>query len=164
MCARLAKTNPKAGDKSAPATLQRDQMIAVAAYFRAERRGFLGGDPNADWLEAEAEIDRVLRSVPDIEPGGSPKQFFQEKLEAQIKELDGNIEGLKLKTRALKAKTRAEYEKQIEALADKRDELHERLLELRRRSEGAWEDLKDGAERVLAEMREAVDHIASRFK
>ncbi|HUY03773.1 MAG TPA: DUF2934 domain-containing protein [Rhodocyclaceae bacterium] len=164
MCARLAKTSPKAGERSAPATLQREQMIAVAAYFRAERRGFLGGDPNADWLEAEAEIDRALRSEPDMESGASTKQFFQEKLEAQLKELDGNIEGFKLRTRALKAKTRTEYEKQIEALAAKRDELHERLLELRRRSEGAWEDLKDGAERALTEMREAVDRIADRFK
>ncbi|OIR03066.1 hypothetical protein GALL_148440 [mine drainage metagenome] len=164
MCARFAKTSPRAGERSVPAALQREQMIAVAAYFRAERRGFLGGDPNADWLEAEAEIDRVLRSEPDMESGASTKQFFQEKLEAQLKELDGNIEGFKLKTRALKAKTRTEYEKQIEALAAKRDELHERLLELRRRSEGAWEDLKDGAERALTEMREAVDRIADRFK
>ena len=164
MCARLAKTSPKASERSTPATLQREQMIAVAAYFRAEHRGFLGGDPNTDWLEAEAEIDHVLGSEPDGESGASAKQFFQEKLEAQLKELDGNIEGFKLKTRALKAKTRTEYEKQIEALAAKRDELHERLLELRRRSEGAWEDLKDGAEGALTEMREAVDRIADRFK
>ena len=34
-------------------------MIAEAAYFRAERRGFQGGCPIQDWLEAEREIDRV---------------------------------------------------------------------------------------------------------
>ena len=34
-------------------------MIAEAAYFRAERRGFQGGCPIQDWLEAECEIDRV---------------------------------------------------------------------------------------------------------
>lgn len=164
MCARLAKSSSKAGNKPALATVQREQLIAVAAYFRAERRGFRGGDPDEDWLEAEAEIDRVLRSGAELESGTSPKQFFQEKLEAQLKEWDGNLEDFRLRTQELKAKTRVEYEKQLEALTGKRAELHDRLQEFRKSSEGAWEDLKDGAEKALAEMREAVDRIAARFK
>jgi hypothetical protein len=36
-------------------------MIAEVAYFRAEARGFEGGDPVRDWLEAEAEVDAVLK-------------------------------------------------------------------------------------------------------
>ena len=39
------------------------QMIQEAAYFRAERRGFSGGDPVADWLAAEAEIDAMLSAA-----------------------------------------------------------------------------------------------------
>lgn len=39
---------------------ERRRMIAEAAYLRAERRGFSGGDPNEDWLSAEAEIDQIL--------------------------------------------------------------------------------------------------------
>lgn len=35
-------------------------MIAIAAYRRAEQRGFSGGAAEQDWLEAEAEIDRAL--------------------------------------------------------------------------------------------------------
>lgn len=38
----------------------RDHMIAEAAYFMAEHRGFQGGDPVQDWLEAEAEITVML--------------------------------------------------------------------------------------------------------
>lgn len=34
---------------------ERRAKIAEAAYFRAERRGFVGGDPVEDWLEAEKE-------------------------------------------------------------------------------------------------------------
>lgn len=40
---------------------RRDQMIAEAAYFRAEKRGFSGGHMMHDWLEAEAEVDRMLQ-------------------------------------------------------------------------------------------------------
>jgi hypothetical protein len=36
------------------------QMIEEAAYYRAEKRGFGNGDPVADWLAAEAEIDALL--------------------------------------------------------------------------------------------------------
>lgn len=39
---------------------ERRKMIAEAAYLRAERRGFMGGDPTEDWLSAEAEIDQIL--------------------------------------------------------------------------------------------------------
>lgn len=35
----------------------RGQMIAEAAYFRAEQRGFMPGDELGDWLQAEAEVD-----------------------------------------------------------------------------------------------------------
>lgn len=35
-------------------------QVADAAYFHAEHRGFKGGDPVADWLAAEAEIDAAL--------------------------------------------------------------------------------------------------------
>ncbi len=39
---------------------QRANYIEVAAFYIAERRGFASGDPMADWLEAQAEIDRAI--------------------------------------------------------------------------------------------------------
>jgi len=39
---------------------QKLQMIAEAAYFRAERRGFVGGNPTEDWVAAEAEVEARL--------------------------------------------------------------------------------------------------------
>ena len=38
----------------------RARMIAEAAYYRAEQRGFGAGDPVLDWLHAEAEIDASI--------------------------------------------------------------------------------------------------------
>lgn len=48
------------GDSQAITPEVRQQMIALAAYFRAEQRGFAPGDPVADWLDAEREIDERL--------------------------------------------------------------------------------------------------------
>ena len=43
----------------------RERLIAMAAYYRAERRSFAPGGELQDWYEAAAEIDRQLglRSV-----------------------------------------------------------------------------------------------------
>ena len=41
---------------------EREQWIATAAYFRAQRRGFTPGEEASDWIAAEAEIEaRMLR-------------------------------------------------------------------------------------------------------
>ncbi|MBC8025617.1 MAG: DUF2934 domain-containing protein [Steroidobacteraceae bacterium] len=42
---------------------KRAALIAEAAYFRAEKRGFAPGHESADWLAAEHEVDaRLLRA------------------------------------------------------------------------------------------------------
>ncbi|HEX4051912.1 MAG TPA: DUF2934 domain-containing protein [Steroidobacteraceae bacterium] len=39
---------------------RRRALIAEAAYFRAERRGFAPGHEAEDWLAAELEVDTAL--------------------------------------------------------------------------------------------------------
>jgi DUF2934 family protein len=39
---------------------ERYRMVAEGAYFRAQQRGFVGGDPLQDWLDAEAEVAVLL--------------------------------------------------------------------------------------------------------
>ena len=41
----------------------REQMIAEAAYYRAEQRGFVPGHEMADWLLAESDIERALGNL-----------------------------------------------------------------------------------------------------
>ena len=41
----------------------REIMIAEAAYYIAERRGFEPGAEVDDWLEAESAIDRLLAAL-----------------------------------------------------------------------------------------------------
>jgi hypothetical protein len=70
----VAKAAPKAAPKAAaakpvrprtkkPAGVpleQRRNYVEVAAYHIAERRGFAPGNPLEDWVQAEAEIDRLI--------------------------------------------------------------------------------------------------------
>ena len=44
---------------------QREAMISRAAYTYAQNRAFRGGDPVADWLRAEREVDSILEDNVD---------------------------------------------------------------------------------------------------
>ncbi|MEK6663594.1 MAG: DUF2934 domain-containing protein [Pseudomonadota bacterium] len=58
------KKKASKGNGATPITPeQRYRMICDAAYYRAERRGFIGGNPAEDWTAAEAEIDGLLLSM-----------------------------------------------------------------------------------------------------
>jgi hypothetical protein len=46
--------------RRAPTPQEREQMVAVAAYYRALKRNFEPGHELEDWLEAEAEVDAAL--------------------------------------------------------------------------------------------------------
>ncbi len=46
--------------------VDREEMIAVAAYYIAEHRGFEGGEPLSDWLAAEAEVDAALNHAHQV--------------------------------------------------------------------------------------------------
>ncbi len=55
-----AKKPSRSGKKSGVGPEMRHQMIADAAYFRAEKYGH-SGDPVEHWLVAEVEIDMILK-------------------------------------------------------------------------------------------------------
>lgn len=39
---------------------EREQMVAVAAFYLAEQRGFSSGQEMEDWLRAEKEIESLV--------------------------------------------------------------------------------------------------------
>ena len=65
--APVAATRAKKGGSAAqpdPAlnSEERNRLVAQAAYFRAEKRGFAPGYELQDWVEAEAEVLRLIGS------------------------------------------------------------------------------------------------------
>ena len=64
---QVSRRPSRATDASIPTVSaeQRHSMIAESAYRRAERRGFTGGDPVADWLDSEKEVDALLARSAD---------------------------------------------------------------------------------------------------
>ncbi len=65
---RASRSKPKTktpSDPPSPAMSEqaRRTMIAEAAYYHAERRGFAPGGEEHDWLRAEAEVDSLLKTA-----------------------------------------------------------------------------------------------------
>ncbi len=57
------QVSQKAQPSVAVSPTERHDRIAEAAYLRAERRYFPPGRELEDWLEAEAEVDKLLTQV-----------------------------------------------------------------------------------------------------
>lgn len=65
--APVASTTANKGTSEAPPgsrpalnAEERNRLVAQAAYFRAEKRGFAPGCELQDWIEAEAEVLRLI--------------------------------------------------------------------------------------------------------
>lgn len=63
---RKATTTVKAASKAIVTGEQRQKMIAEAAYFRAEKRGFEGNGHLEDWISAEHEVDTLLSRIDEL--------------------------------------------------------------------------------------------------
>jgi hypothetical protein len=71
----VTETAGAPANAGAPATAggpDRAELVRLAAYFRAERRGFTPGYEVADWLAAELEVSAKLGAGPAATPRKAP--------------------------------------------------------------------------------------------
>jgi uncharacterized coiled-coil DUF342 family protein len=92
------------------------------------------------------------------------KEAYIQKLHAKIDEWNTDIDKLKAKADQVEADSKIEYQKQMQALKSKRDEIEKKVSEISRSGENAWEDLKAGVDLAWEAMSEAIKSATSRFK
>lgn len=134
----------------------RQQMIAEAAYFRAERRGFSGGDAVRDWCEAEAEVDAHLREIEHAQCAAR----IEEALEMASKKLAS----VRRKAANLSAGARAEWQKDVERLVMLRAALKPKLAEIKEQGERVGQRLQDQAEHLRGELAELLRALEAKTK
>ena len=135
---------------------QRQQMIAEAAYFKAERRRFDGGDAVRDWCEAEAEIDARLLQLED----GQLVERIEEALETTARRLAA----VRRKVARLSSETRGEWARDLDRVAALRDALKPKLAELREQGERGGRIVRAQAEKMRDEIAEIVQRIEAKGK
>ena len=94
----------------------------------------------------------------------SKKDAYIQKLHAKIDEWNADIDKLNAKASQVEADSKIEYQKQIEVLKQKRSDIENKLSEISRSGEEAWNDLKAGIDLAWEAMNEAVKSATSRFR
>jgi hypothetical protein len=67
-------SNTKSDSTTTISAADRLRMIETAAYYRAERRGFVSGHEADDWLFAETEIDALIAAAQAPANGAAVKR------------------------------------------------------------------------------------------
>ena len=130
---------------------QRQQMIAAAAYLRAERRGFKCGDPVTDWLEAEAEVDAELA-----------RHDLLATHEARLSRADAELRALKDRLSRMKSDAREKLAQDLAKLVELRDGFQRKVEVLHRQGEQVGEKAKQQAEKAWEKVSSALKRVTAR--
>lgn len=90
-------------------------------------------------------------------------KVYQEKMEAQLKIMTARIDELKARAQKTKAEVKIEYIQGLEALESKRKDVKTQLEKLKKSGKEAGNDLKDGIEMSLFDLKRALESAFSRF-
>lgn len=89
---------------------------------------------------------------------------YVRKMQVKLEEWNAEIDVLVAKASEASAELRSEYNEQIAALKAKQATARQKLEEVQKSGESAWQDLKAGAELAWTAIGEAVDSAKARFK
>ena len=134
----------------------RHRMIAETAYFMAHERGFKGGDPVSDWIEAERLVDRQLCAEATAR--------MVERLESGVAAAAKKLGVLKRRVSTLASSARTELSADVEKLDALKLSLRSKLGELRERGDQVSEKALKQAENVWNELSEALQRATSRMQ
>jgi hypothetical protein len=140
-------------DKTATAAEERHRLIAETAYFLAQERGFTGGDPVSDWIEAERRVDRQLSALATAR--------VLELLESGAATAAKKLGALRRRATTLATSARTELTADVEKLDALKAALRGKLDELREcgdqvsqkalhQAENAWKEFSDVLQRATA--------------
>jgi hypothetical protein len=88
---------------------------------------------------------------------------YVEKLKAQLDEWNAEVAKWEAKSRSAQADMRIEYETQLEAFRQRRNQALEQMRKVQGSTGDAWVDLVHGADEAWAKMREAFEKAQSHF-
>ena len=92
------------------------------------------------------------------------REEYIQNLKDKLDELNSKIDQLQLQGKLAEMESRQDYEQHIQRFTAKRDEILNRLQEMRHSSDEAWEDLRKGIDQAWSHLREAFDQAKSHFK
>lgn len=100
----------------------------------------------------------------ETETARQEREEFQGKVEAQLRDLDREIDALRAKMGKPNKVRRKQVEKQMAELERKREAAQEEFEKLQNSSQEAWKDMKVGIDAAMEDLETAYKQAASHFK
>ena len=141
-------------DKIDVAAQERHRMIAETAYFLVQERGFTGGDPVADWIEAERRVDRQLWAIATAR--------MVQRLEAGVAAAAKQLGALKRRASTLAASARTDLIAEVNKLDALKLTLRNKLDEMRERGDQVSDKALHQVEKVWSEFSDALERATAR--
>jgi hypothetical protein len=141
-------------DKLGVTPEERHRMIAETAYFLAHERGFTGGDPVSDWIEAERRVDQQLCAL--------ARARMIERLESGVAATARKLGTLKRRVSTLAAGARTELNADLERLDALKHSLRSKIDELGKRGDAIGEQAVYQAEKIWNELSDAMQRVSAR--
>lgn len=118
---------------------------------------------------AEKPVEHTAAKVtPETASGATntssgTKEQFERSLNMKIERLDEEIRELQARIGSLKDAAKAEWAEKMEEVTAKRKAAEEKLAEVQQSAGGAWEHLREGADRAWHELEQAVEKARKEF-
>jgi len=93
----------------------------------------------------------------------SKRDEYIEKLKAQLDQWNAEVAKWEAKTKGAQAGLRIDYEKQLEAFRNQRNQALEQMHKVQAATGDAWLDLVRGADDAWKKMQEAFEKASSHF-
>jgi predicted nucleic acid-binding Zn-ribbon protein len=94
----------------------------------------------------------------------SDKEYYQQKLQAQMDEWKAELERLRAKAAGARAEVKHDLSHQIEGLEKQLEHGKAKFAELLAARDDAWETLKEGVESSWGSLKTAFKDAAQKFK
>lgn len=91
------------------------------------------------------------------------KKAYKQKIQSQLDEWNAEIDKLKAKANSASADAQLEYNKQIKEIHQRQEMAEQKLNELEKASEGAWQEIKTGMNEAMDALENSIKSAASRF-
>lgn len=89
---------------------------------------------------------------------------YMKKLEPRLKELDGEIEKVKVKAESSKAEFKELYEDQMGRILASRKQVRSKVAELREAGSEGYEEVRKDVERSIADLKKGIDKIVESIR
>ena len=108
--------------------------------------------------------DKARQAVRNAqENGGEKRGAFLERIRGQLDELDKQLVNLKDKGTVLREKAKTELILQLNKISQKKNDILPKLQVAKQDSEATWQDVKQGIDKAVQELKIAVDEAALKY-